>query len=998
MRSSPTADSLSTGYHILVNLARRKISDEKGRLEDEAAASVDTTQVLDLHTLTPLSSISLDPSRRVKARDQFLMRLYHSSGQIVERSVELILRDPPQGRRNMGMLQEVLIVELGMEGGKWLLFPPVMLDKISARTGDAAGEIVVMVRGPDKEGGEWRQVMALGSATAEGFEWVQMLGLMPEPPEGPYIKDHPHPFISSDQDHHLPQQNIFTPHELETVIEESVVSSAVQKPRLIPQPAPIVMEEEYEPLPPGFTLAAFLPDNAYSFIGGLFRIPDIDMDAFNASTKPLEPELLRSPSLHTLASPTSSSSGLKRSARAKRPSRKSSIEDNFIGAGAGAGGNLRLAPTYDATTNQNISKSLSRQRSIHLDEDHRPVASKQPQPSLKLEMDNIPTLAPLNIVKQKSAPTSPTGSESGSESGGSGSGSGSPPPVPPHRVPTNKRTPPPVVVVSPRLGYGRRRTSSPLKHEYAPSDPSVSGDETEVPVVRVEVDSTSEQDEEEATISEEEEETESDSSGSSTDSDESDGSLCSEEEDDGGSILYPGGGGVGMGSGLGVPKTVSRQPSRVISIHRQHPLRHSSSAGTIEHVKSDLGRESDSDSDTATVLADKQPPAPQQQRPTATAAPVQQKQPAVNIATFRCLIMKWSLNHWETFTSSECTITITPGRLEAHTLSPQSSPTSSPPSSPKSHLLFHLDLTLNGTPISRGTAVDISIRTPPTLPPFHGANIMLRSRSPGDCERLYLAIKQNTVFPSTYPTSSATTSTHSLPPSEMASTTTGLTTVSGGTGLASSIRRGFSFSRRTYRAGGSTIDGGSIAPASEATSSGSFSSAFSRFRRKKIFGSSTGSGADGSSPSVSSAAGGEGGTVAVDLLSLPGMEGCVRLMQPLKMKLFKRQNEKVWRIVGSGRVNVLRDANAASIEEKRLVVTNKKGDKILLDVKLREEAFERVARTGVAVNCLRGEGEEGTGKVAAWGGVGARNEVWLMQFGTEAEAAWAFSICGKHRY
>ena len=98
-----------------------------------------------------------------------------------------------------------------------------------------------------------------------------------------------------------------------------------------------------------------------------------------------------------------------------------------------------------------------------------------------------------------------------------------------------------------------------------------------------------------------------------------------------------------------------------------------------------------------------------------------------------------------------------------------------------------------------------------------------------------------------------------------------------------------------------------------------------------------------------------------------------------------------------------------------MVITNKKGDVILLDVVLGESAFERVARTGIAVSILTGEGEaDGSLKPADVGGVGAKNTVYMMQASLtldsglvtiltvlqmkgEAEAAYSFSILGKHR-
>lgn len=193
-------------------MARRKIAEEKARIEDEAAASVDVSKASDILTLFAKSETCLDPSKRVRARDSFWMKLYHSSGRVIQRSVELILRDPAaKGRPHAG---EILICEFGAGVDKWLLFTPVPLAAISARTGDAAGEIVVMIRGAVGTPDEWKQILVLQSATAAGFEWVQMLGLMPIPPEGPFGGE------------------VHKPTVLSTVIEESTIapSSRMQTP------------------------------------------------------------------------------------------------------------------------------------------------------------------------------------------------------------------------------------------------------------------------------------------------------------------------------------------------------------------------------------------------------------------------------------------------------------------------------------------------------------------------------------------------------------------------------------------------------------------------------------------------------------------------------------------------------------------------------------------------------------------------------------------------
>lgn len=178
-------------YQNLVNFARKKVSDEKARIEDEAAASIDVSKAFDIHTFAPMSNITLSPARKVRARDCFIMHMPHSSGQMMQRNVEFILRD--EGSKNRGSLNdsEVLICEVPVIGRleKWLLFQPIPLKMVSARTGDDAGEIVVMVRGKRGNHPEWCEAMVLKTTNdIAAFEWVQMLGLLPVPPVDPFEK------------------------------------------------------------------------------------------------------------------------------------------------------------------------------------------------------------------------------------------------------------------------------------------------------------------------------------------------------------------------------------------------------------------------------------------------------------------------------------------------------------------------------------------------------------------------------------------------------------------------------------------------------------------------------------------------------------------------------------------------------------------------------------------------------------------------------------------
>lgn len=915
-------------------MARRKISEEKARIEDEAAASLDTSRACDIHTLQPRRDVCLDQSRRVKARDSFAMRLYHSSEELVERTIELILRDPsPRSRYSEG---EILFVEFGEDATKWLLFPPVPMSAISARTGDAAGEIVVMVRGTDSDLQEWREVMALASSTAAGFEWVQMMGLVPIPPEGPFSRELIQPaFLETvieesvvsrlyppaqprkRQTRYAPPQpkvNVFD--FLEPEAETSAESEAVQEraesvaevdENSEPEPereAPPVIEYP-EWLPPDFSLTLLHRPSTYQLMGGEFLVPNIEfrVEPQNNTAK----DVARSPSLHTLSDvgrsdsftpSTKSTSSIQRSRRASRPHSRNK---------------LISGKKEKETAEEARQHNLSRTRSVHhLDEEGRslsPTAGSSANP-----MDNIPKLSPKSAT--------PSASESEGDA---------PPPVPPHRTPTNaSRSKPAPVVTSPRSGKGgyggRRRTSSPLKHEYDPSSAS-----------------NSEAEHAERRHSEDTEEYTS-SSASESESDESDDavSLCSEEEDG----EYP-------PPMISIPRRLSRQPSGQVSVPRQR-----STPTTTDDTEADVSGSSTPVGQQATT-----PPRPQHAPP-----------PVPQIGSkFRAFLFTWSTNQWQKISPDECKIVITPGHLEAfHFAGSSSSSHGSSMGSggmSKEPSFFACDLNA-ALPVRRGTAVDISIRTPGKK----GINTMLRSRSPNECEMLFNAINAHRIMPHDYQHPLTSTVSSLALSSDMGATSDASTTIVGG-----SIKRGFGgWSRsKSYRAGGASNPSLVSSP-----SETSISSAFSRFRPGKVFKSSP----LGSVASSSSSMGDSSrGATPVGLPKVPGVENSVVMMSPMKIRLYRRENSQKWRDLGNSRINVfkpLEGQRGLGIKEddKRVVITSKKGDKVHLDVVLGESAFERVARTGIAISILVGEGEaDGTGKPGHVGGIGAKSTVYMMQ-------------------
>ena len=179
IKPSEKAGLLAQQFDDLMAAAKKRVNDEKARMEDEAAAAIDSSRARDPKSLGPLSGVKIDPLKCVKARDYFDMHLPHSSGQTIDCRIEFLLRDEPPGKGGSG---DVLVCEVD-DSGRWLLFPPIQLHRISARSGARQGEIVVMLRGFGTGAKEWQELLTLQNDDEDiGSEWVQLLGSKPIPP------------------------------------------------------------------------------------------------------------------------------------------------------------------------------------------------------------------------------------------------------------------------------------------------------------------------------------------------------------------------------------------------------------------------------------------------------------------------------------------------------------------------------------------------------------------------------------------------------------------------------------------------------------------------------------------------------------------------------------------------------------------------------------------------------------------------------------------------
>ncbi|MCJ1249102.1 hypothetical protein MMC30_006325 [Trapelia coarctata] len=1023
IKPSPEAEVLATKYQNLVIDARHRSNMERARLEDEAAANIDPTRARDPRTLCPLAAVTIDKARRVRARDYFNLAIQHSSGQRIDCRAELLLRDDAP---DVGTSGDLLICEVDGTG-RWLLFPPVLFGRVSARNGDHEGEIVVMIRGTHGQDQEWHELLSLHTEDEQtGFEWVQMLGLVPIPPK--IVRSQS--FV--DKRERRKTLSIVSVSELElSGSPRTPTKSRTPSPREVEVPigeqasitAKTWVENKGKPLP--CTPASPASRERTRLQKKLPPSPPVDSFTESAiesdrQTPPRHrrrdsvtrtPESTRSPrslneALHLAGT---SGSGLRR-ARAKRHSRHAddprkdkspstaALEDDLERPSVQNMGSPPLqsplfsgqhsppfAPSATSLSETaNKSKPDKQKRPTH----HRSrssapslelpiipkVRKESPPPTPRYEPEEEPQwpspsveeelpITPPKLSKKRSVEPSPTADQ--------------PPPPPAHRTPSPVQVP---ELNATAIRKPQRRTSSPLKHQYEPSTASESSS-----------DSDSESDA--STVEHNEATSVSDSS--------EDEEL---EDGDAPTPLIP------LGALQRLPK-VSPQGSL-----------YSQPNGTL------------TPSQSASQAPFKRVPA-------------QPNKASKTIAS----IFYWSeKGSWQSLHPDECSIVVTPGLIEAFEMSaahshseklespPQtdnetastiSAPSSSQASDPQSpRPLIALELTPL-VPIRRGTALDISIRSPPTAESkitslSNNNNIMFRSRNPEECEALYALINYSRINNPTYIALQNARVTSFHPTFDRSLSTRGASRATSWFGLGHG-------SRSSYRASSAPTPSISMSE----SSIGSMSSAFSALKRFGLAGSrfsisrstvtsrngsransiytssdhSSGSGT--STPTRPGASGnGNGPPLPAPEDGKLGAAGGPIGLSNAKIRLYVRETASKWRDLGSARLTIMRPTNAAhpllvvpgqqgpkqGASDKRIVVIGKAKGETLLDVTLGESCFERVARTGIAVSVW--ETFEG-GMAAKEGGVvGGRLRVFMIQMKGEAETAYTFSIVGKLRY
>ncbi|EXJ61755.1 hypothetical protein A1O7_02185 [Cladophialophora yegresii CBS 114405] len=1105
------AVQMATTYADLTALARRRNQEEQARLEDNLAANVDATKSRDIRTMAAMTQVNVNRTRRVKARDFFNLTVYHSSGQRLDCGIELVFRDNARGDPVGG---DVLVCEVD-DTSKWLLFAPIELNSVSARRGEEGFDLVIMVRGLAGLGKEWHELLALKTDDKEAVtEWMNMLGSNPLPPRLNRTPDFVHPpaplavtaaFESRPEQadaHSQISDKATTVEQLDVPIGEPSVLGAHSKPSRGSKPSiPIV----------------HVPSPGLSLGGGLapkpvpqYRVPPTTItrkpvpSAVSSDRSTISDRSLRdSATILTTSSKTTSTrpgylAGHAEKSEAFRSSQPPIIQQaseetrtqtqsaNHKGVsktlkGAHASDGWPSSPvSHHNQAPKSTAATASPQESQTLKQ-HSTTPSPLPTTGLEAPVQrpayhravsstpskDLPTVNKLRIQPAHQKPSSVQTVQQSPEvqrlspqedqwahqsnRGQKGStkskiytedippppvhnqrqdrpvrlslgASPSPPSTPPQRsgilLPISNNNPGlvPKPTPSPSDKTLKPRTSSPLKHEYAPST----------------------------------------SSGSSSDSDsDSESDTCSDTSEDvvseHGDVPTP------LVAITGADRRASK-PSM------PPPMPPSSYQGT----GTSTGTRTLAPSDSASQ-------GPYRRVPSSAAAPAHKKSRTI------ALICSWSdRGMWEQIHPDECSIVISPGLIEAFEMSaahsvPQSRPTDdsdSRASSPGQQPLVAFELTPI-VPLRRGTALDISIRSPPTPNSKIRItnNVMFRSRNPEECEALYGMINWARCNNPTY------IQLQNARPARQPSVTFNVGQASHTRAKSSSWFSFGSQKKSSYRASSAPT------PASvdfSVESSGTTTSAFSAFKRFSVSnafnlnrssvlrkeggvgtpgslyssssGTRTGSGSSTPAPSQAGFIPGHDGP-NVPSTSAAAAEGG-GMVNNMKIRLYVRKGQH-WENLGAARLTVLPSASppqsgqttsrhsgvlagassppatpahshsrsASNLtpvgqpsitrgprlpssshtphrvhgngREKRILITrNKDRDVVLLDSVLGESCFERVMQTGVAVKVWN-EDEV----IAHTGGVTLGKErVYMLQFAGAREAGWVFGLVGTYRY
>lgn len=934
MLPSVSASATVDKYQQLVIDARKRANEERARLEDEAAASIDPKRARDPRSLAPLAGVSIDATRCVHARDYFDMELRHSSGQQLDCKIEMILRDDSPGRGNSG---DVLICEVS-DTGRWLLFPPMRLDLMSARSGTHAGQIVVMLRGKQSDGQEWHELLALSANEAQAApEWLQMLGLEPVPPgisRGPsFLASSPRPGGS--------KSTPGSPREIQVPIGEMASSasktwednashvsselvSEASPPRSgtvhrKPLPSRSGEEKSYHmsnsPLRELFTSI----DNALSDNSSLSR----------RSSRSVASGLRRTKARKYRNSPVSPTLSLSwESSRSKSPDHPEPL-NTVRPMPSRAQSELTFVSTSSTSTDSKKdysvwlpSSAVPSDDSEEDEDDAHNLPNTPRKPSMHRRVSSVPSVEPPQLHKLRSpsplgqSPPAQQDEEVQDPSSApaklqrrrkSGQNDPLPKTVPESPAPAQKKRFS-IPSFTPNFLKRNRRPSSPLKHQYEPSIVSDSYSDS--------------------IYSDEE------------DLDDSITSDSSDESDHFDDVKPP-----------GIEPSVLEASALDAVNEFQEP--------TPPHSEPSLPAHTLSPSQSAS------------QAPYRTVP-----QPTGGASKTVASIFSWSdRGAWDPLHQQECSIVVTPGLIEAFEILPPKTFEEIEGASPSTRgvqpiVAFEVTPLV---PLRRGTALDISIRSPPTENSLirSSNNVMLRSRSPEECEHLYSLINHARINNPTY----IALQNARGPFNESTWAAAMDRRNSNRTPKQSSWWNLPSRKSSTYRSKASQ-------PKSVVTDS-SVGSAFSAFRRlsgtNNLFdiAKSKITSQEGRSSNTSESLSSGSSTPVVFDPSLGTPLGITNA----KIRLHLRETSTRWRDMGSARLTILLPPRPfpnsvpasprTTGQEKRIIIQGKTRGETLLDVTLGENSFERVARTGIAVSVWEDNtGPNGeVGHVPASGGV-----------------------------
>nr|POE86479.1 hypothetical protein CFP56_46663 [Quercus suber] len=915
---SPKAAEMAAKYHELVTEARRRANDERGRLEDEAASAIDPTRARDPRSLAPIRGVTIDRTRSVRARDYFDLDLWHSSGQQLGCKIEIIIRDDAPGR---GTAADILFCEVSTTD-RWLLFPPVLASHVSARIGDRPGEIIVMIRGFLSAGQEWREVFSLQSDDEGAVdEWLGMLSATPVPSK--LLKT-----SSFNVRRNTPLRVTTSP------AVKPLEKTQAPPPREIEVPIGEKVQWASSKWDAS-EVNSVMDDDGDDTLSSLYSTErrkryqsmpasSITEDSYEEVHAKYFSEQDRQDAINS------------RSRYQRRPvsSHQHSISDwSSESAATTPKKEYRVwLPSTDAGSDGSSGEEEDRSPP------QRPSMNRRPSSVPSGDMPSIPK------IRQSSQPSTPHKSTGEGKAGTVSATDGYEPVSAPAQFPLRQpqasknsqntpQTSPSVHARPTSLGLRssvlpsftpaflkkHRRSSSPLKHEYEPSTGSESFSESDL----------------------------------------------SDNDDDADSVTSESSAGEGV-STVGTLKDFQQFGMRPRQMRpASQPLPPRSPISSPDNTLSP--------SESASQ-------APYRTVPPSTVPPVK------TVASIFCWAERGC---WDSLHPEECCIVVTPGLIEAFDLAQAHAVTSGPDDDPHASPstrgvkpLVALELTPL-VPLRRGTALDISIRSPPTDKSLirTGNNVMFRSHSAEECERLYNLINRARIDNPTYVAlQNARGPAKSSNWAEVMDQRNNARVASGGSWWNMGSRKS-----TTYRSKGTRA-------ASTAATESSVASAFSALRRfsggSRIFNiaKSRVTSREGTRSSYSDSL----DSGAATPLPIDPSMGTPLGITNAKIRLYVRESAGQWRDMGAARLTVMmpprRDPATAHPTttglEKRILVSGKSKGETLLDVMLGENCFERIARTGIAVSVYEeiiGPNGE-VGHVGAIGGVGsARTRIYMLQ-------------------